>query len=304
MTYIFCELGQNSMRMETPKVNEEKQEAAAAPQAQQTVRAEKVKKTVLIIGASSGIGYETALKLIGRNYNVVNISRTPCPLERVKNYAADVTVGTTLEKAIRSVAEKTDRLCALVYCAGFSMAAPLEYADPKDYRYLFEVNYFGALRAMQAVVPYMKKRGGKIVLISSMAGLFPVAFDGFYSSSKAALDMLAKSADIELSPFNIRVTSVQPGGTSTSFTFKRKIYSEEDNKDYSSRVNKATAALANMEQGGLNAGEVAKLVADVIAMKKPPCEIQCGKKNKFYAFAGRILPENFSLYLNKKMYKQ
>ena len=292
------------MRMETPKVNEEKQEAAAAPQAQQTVRAEKVKKTVLIIGASSGIGYETALKLIGRNYNVVNISRTPCPLERVKNYAADVTVGTTLEKAIKSVAEKTDRLCALVYCAGFSMAAPLEYADPKDYRYLFEVNYFGALRAMQAVVPYMKKRGGKIVLISSMAGLFPVAFDGFYSSSKAALDMLAKSADIELSPFNIRVTSVQPGGTSTSFTFKRKIYSEEDNKDYSSRVNKATAALANMEQGGLNAGEVAKLVADVIAMKKPPCEIQCGKKNKFYAFAGRILPENFSLYLNKKMYKQ
>lgn len=292
------------MRMETPKVNEEKQEAAAAPQAQQTVRAEKVKKTVLIIGASSGIGYETALKLIGRNYNVVNISRTPCPLERVKNYAADVTVGTTLEKAIRSVAEKTDRLCALVYCAGFSMAAPLEYADPKDYRYLFEVNYFGALRAMQAVVPYMKKRGGKIVLISSMAGLFPVAFDGFYSSSKAALDMLAKSADIELSPFNIRVTSVQPGGTSTSFTFKRKIYSEEDNKDYSSRVNKATAALANMEQGGLNAGEVAKLVADVIAMKKPPCEIQCGKKNKFYAFAGRILPENFSLYLNKKMYRQ
>lgn len=304
MTYIFCGLGQNSMRMETPKVNEEKQEAAAAPQAQQTVRAEKVKKTVLIIGASSGIGYETALKLIGRNYNVVNISRTPCPLERVKNYAADVTVGTTLEKAIRSVAEKTDRLCALVYCAGFSMAAPLEYADPKDYRYLFEVNYFGALRAMQAVVPYMKKRGGKIVLISSMAGLFPVAFDGFYSSSKAALDMLAKSADIELSPFNIRVTSVQPGGTSTSFTFKRKIYSEEDNKDYSSRVNKATAALANMEQGGLNAGEVAKLVADVIAMKKPPCEIQCGKKNKFYAFAGRVLPENLLLYLNKKMYRQ
>ena len=257
------------------------------------------KKTVLIIGASSGIGYETALKLIGRNYNVVNISRTPCPLERVKNYAADVTVGTTLEKAIKSVAEKTDRLCALVYCAGFSMAAPLEYADPKDYRYLFEVNYFGALRAMQAVVPYMKKRGGKIVLISSMAGLFPVAFDGFYSSSKAALDMLAKSADIELSPFNIRVTSVQPGGTSTSFTFKRKIYSEEDNKDYSSRVNKATAALANMEQGGLNAGEVAKLVADVIAMKKPPCEIQCGKKNKFYSFVGRVLHENLSLYLNK-----
>ena len=116
--------------------------------------------------------------------------------------------------------------------------------------------------------------------------------------------MLAKSADIELAPFNIRVTSVQPGGTSTSFTFKRKVYPDEDNKEYSSRVNKATAALANMEQGGLNAGEVARIVADILAMKKPPHEIQCGKSNKFYAFAGRVLPENFSLYLNRKMYKQ
>ena len=297
--------------METP-VNQEKRQTAAqteeggnnAARVQEVVRAEKVKKTVLIVGASSGIGYETALRLIGRNYNVVNISRTPCPLERVKNYAADVTVGSTLEKAIRTIGEKAEAIHALVYCAGFSMAAPIEYADPKDYRYLFEVNFFGAMRAIRSVLPFMKKRGGRIVLISSMAGLFPVAFDGFYSASKAALDMLAKSADIELAPFNIRVTSVQPGGTSTSFTFKRKVYPDEDNKEYSSRVNKATAALANMEQGGLNAGEVARIVADILAMKKPPHEIQCGKRNKFYAFAGRVLPENFSLYLNRKMYKQ
>ncbi len=289
--------------METVDLKEEEKNKEPAGETE-TVRAEKVKKTVLIVGGSSGIGYELALKLIGRNYNVVNISRTPCPLERVKNYAADVTVGDTLEKAIHAVAEKLPNMYALVYCAGFSMAAPLEYADAKDYRYLFEVNYFGALRAMQSAVPHMKKRGGKIVLISSMAGLFPVAFDGFYSSSKAALDMLAKSADIELSPFNIRVTSVQPGGTSTSFTFKRKIYPEEDNREYSARVNRATAALANMEQGGLNAGEVAKTVADILAMKKPPHEVQCGGKNKFFALAGRVLPENFSLYLNKKMYKQ
>lgn len=303
------------VRMETPEVNKEKQ-AQASPAAKSntdtrdenavlnTVRAEKVKKTVLIIGASSGIGYETALKLIGRNYNVYNISRTPCPLERVKNYAADITVGSTLEKAIKAVAEKTDGLYGLVYCAGFSMAAPLEYADAKDYRYLFEVNYFGAVRAIQTAAPHMKRRGGRIVLISSMGGLFPVAFDAFYSSSKAALDMLAKSADIELAPFNIFITSVQPGGTSTGFTFKRKVYADEDNGEYSSRVKRATAALANMEQSGLNAGEVAKLVADILAMKKPPHEVRCGNRNKFYAMAGRMLPENFSLYLNKKAYKQ
>lgn len=290
--------------METPVISQKDHENIAERTEEKRTEAEKLKKTVVIVGASSGIGYETALKLIGRNYNAVNISRTPCPLARVKNYAADVTVGASLEKAIRAAAEKEPNFSALVYCAGFSMAAPIEYADPKDYRYLFEVNYFGALRAIQACIPYFKKRGGRIVLISSMAGLFPVAFDSFYSSSKAALDMLAKSADIELAPLNIRITSVQPGGTSTSFTFKRKVYSEEENKDYSSRLNKATAALANMEQGGLNAGEVAKTVADILAMKKPPLEVACGKRNKVFAYAGRILPENFSLFLNKKMYKQ
>ncbi|HIY78442.1 MAG TPA: SDR family NAD(P)-dependent oxidoreductase [Candidatus Borkfalkia excrementavium] len=291
--------------METPKVNEAKQtELKKQPETPEKAAPEKNKKTVIIIGASSGIGYESALKLIGRNYHVVNISRTPCPLERVKNYAADITVGSTLEKALHAVAEKTQYFYALVYCAGFSMAAPIEYVNQKDYRYLFEVNFFGALRAIQSAVPFMKKKGGRIVLVSSMGGLLPVAFDSFYSSSKAALDMLAKSAAIELEPYNIRLTSVQPGGTSTSFTFKRKVYGDEDNGEYASRLNKATAALANIEQGGMSAGEVARTIADVLDMKKPPAQVQCGGKNKFYAVAQRLLPGNMSLYLNKKKYRQ
>ena len=290
--------------METPRINEDKQAVLPVQGEDATVRAEKVRKTVIIVGGSSGIGYETALKLIGRNYNVVNISRTPCPLERVKNYAADITVGATLEKAIQTVAEKAANLYALVYCAGFSMAAPLEYAESKDYRYLFEVNYFGALRAIKTIVPFLKKKGGRIILVSSMASVFPIAFDCFYSSSKAALDMLAKGADLELAPFNIRVTSVQPGGTSTSFTFKRKVYGEEENREYSHRLHKATAALANMEQGGLNAGEVASCIANILAMKRPPYSLQCGKRNKLYSVAHRLLPENVSLFLNKKAYNQ
>lgn len=291
--------------MENRKVNESKiSELNSAGEKKECLKPEKNKHSVIIIGASSGIGYESALKLIGRNYEVFNVSRTPCPLERVKNYAADITVGSTLEKALRIIAEKTPNINAMIYCAGVSMAAPIEYVDSKDYRYLFEVNYFGALRAIQAIVPYMKKRGGRIILISSMAGLFPVAFDSFYSSSKAALDMLAESAAIELEPYNIRLTSLQPGGTSTSFTFKRKVYNEEENGEYATRLHRATAALAEMEQEGMSAGEVAKTVIDVLEAKKPPTHVQCGKKNKIFAAAGRVFPQNFSLYLNKKKYGQ
>ncbi len=273
------------------------------PVPEERVEASACRKSVLMVGASSGIGYEIALKLIGRNYSVSNISRTPCPLGRVENYAADIASEGLLERMVHAASEGKE-LYALIYCAGCSMAAPIEYAQPRDYRYLFEVNYFGAVRAIQAALPHMKKRGGRIVLISSMAGLFPAAFEGFYSCSKAALDMLAKSADIELSPFGIQVTSVQPGGTSTGFTFKRKVYPREESKEYAARVGRAASALADMEQGGMHAGEVARCVADLLASKKQPHELRCGSKNKFFAAAGKVLPEQFALYLNKKAYRQ
>lgn len=260
-------------------------------------------RTVIIVGASSGIGFETALRLLGRGYCVSNISRTPCSLEHVKNYTADVSEGHALERAISQIAEESE-VCGLIYCAGFSMAAPIEYAEEKDYRYLFDVNYFGALRAIKSVAPHLKKKGGRIVLVSSLGGTFPIAFDSFYSSSKAAVDMLVKGAALELEPFNIRVSSVQPGGTSTGFTFKRKVYGEEEAHDYSAKVKRAAAALADMEQSGMSAGEVAKQVADVFCDKKPPLLIQCGGWNKLFVAAGRFLPARASLYINRKMYKQ
>lgn len=284
------------METEKNKNTAEKKEAV--------LRADGAKKTVIIVGASSGIGYETALRLIGRGFTVVNISRMPCSMQRVKNYAADVTVGDTLEKAVAEAVKAAGGLYALVYSAGFSMAAPIEYADEKDYRYLFDVNYFGALRALKCAVPHLKKRGGRIVFVSSMGGTFPVAFDSFYSSSKAAVDMLAKAAAIELEPYHIHVCSVQPGGTSTGFTFKRKIYADEENREYAAKLKRATAALANMEQGGLSAGEVAKQVVEVLCEKHPPLSVRCGGMSKFYAAAKRVLPDRATQFINKKAYKQ
>lgn len=286
--------------------NSEKNQKVVQParSAAEKAHAERAKKTVIVVGASSGIGYETALRLVGRGYCVVNISRTPCSLERVKNYAADVTAGDTLEKAVKSIAAESENIGGLIYCAGFSMAAPIEYADEKDYRYLFEVNYFGAVRAIRAVAPYLKKRGGNIILVSSMGSTFPVAFDSFYSCSKAAVDMLVKGASLELEPYNIRVCSVQPGGTSTGFTFKRKVYADEDNHEYAAKVKRATAALANMEQSGMSAGEVANTVADAFCEKNPPLLLQCGGWNKFYAVANRVLPGKATQFINKKRYKQ
>ena len=107
------------------ETSEKTKKSASEQDSAEKQRAERARKTVIVVGASSGIGYETALRLVGRGYSVVNISRTPCGLERVKNYAADVTVGDTLGKADWRSFEKLARLSGLEKPVGTGAAIGL-----------------------------------------------------------------------------------------------------------------------------------------------------------------------------------
>lgn len=261
------------------------------------------KRCAIIVGGSSGIGCETCTRLVNRGWTVYNISRTPCKSAKVHNVIADVAAGSAVEDAINKIARENG-VYALVYSAGFSMAAPIEYAKEADYKYLFEVNFFGALRSMQTVIPYMKGTGGRIVLVGSLGGDIPIIFDSFYSASKAALEMLCRSAYSELKKQRIHVTALLPGGTSTGFTFKRKVYSDEENKSYSSDVNKAVAALAHMEQSGMSPVEVAEIIYGVLVSDKPPVIRSCGFKNTAFRYVSRVMPEKWTLKLNDRVYDQ
>ncbi|MCD8040276.1 MAG: SDR family NAD(P)-dependent oxidoreductase [Clostridia bacterium] len=260
-------------------------------------------RTAIIIGASSGIGCETASRLTSGGWKVFNISRTPCENKLVNNICADVTCGQDAYIGIKLTAEKYG-VDLLVYCAGCSMAAPIEHVQESDYKYLFEVNFFGALKAVQAAVPYMKQKGGHIILVGSLGGDIPIIFDSFYSASKAALEMFARSAHSELKPYNIKVTAVLPGGTATGFTFKRKVYSEEKNGAYAGDVNRAVDALAHMEQGGMSAADVAVEIYKTALMDSPPVIKTCGAKNSAYRMLSRVMPEKFTLYMAERMYRQ
>jgi short-subunit dehydrogenase len=261
------------------------------------------KFNAIVVGGSSGIGYETALRLANRGWNVCNISRTPCKSAKVKNVICDVVAGNTLYDAVTNECEKQG-VDALIYSAGFSMAAPIECAKESDIRYLFDVNYFGALRAMQAVIPYMKEKGGKIVLVGSLGGEVPIVFDSFYSSSKAALEMLAREAYIELMPYNIKVTALLPGGTKTNFTFKRKVYSSDDVKSYSSNLSNAVSVLADMEQGGMLPSAVAEDIYNVLTAKNPPVVKTSGGLNSTYRIMSHIMPEKVTLFFDGRSFKQ
>lgn len=269
----------------------------------QEAKSKQTRPSAVVIGGSSGIGYETCVRLVNRGWTVTNISRTVCNNAKVNNICADVAAGSDAYDALSSAAERHG-LTALIYCAGCSMAAPIEYAKESDYKYLFEVNFFGALKAVQAAVPHMKKRGGKIVLVGSLGGDVPIPYDSFYSCSKAALEMLAREANAELNDYGITVTAVLPGGTATNFTYKRKIYTADENKGYAKSVNRAVAALANMEQSGMKPSRVAEDIYKILITDKPPIIRTCGAKNNAVRFASRVMPEKLTLYFDERMFNQ
>lgn len=260
-------------------------------------------RVILIIGASSGIGLATAQKLCDQGHVVYCGARSDCPDERVTSLHMDVTDSKTVAVGVEQILKEVGKIEQLVYCAGCSMAAPVEFADEGDYRYLFEVNFFGALTAVRAVLPYMRNDGyGKIVLIGSMGGVLPIAYDGFYSASKAALMMLGKELNMEVNPFGIRVTTVLPGGTATRFTFKRKIYAQDDVGVYGADFDKSVGSLAGMEQGGMEAEDVADTVLDALSADAPPSIIAAGWKNKTFYWTQKLLPDKLTQYIVGSQY--
>ncbi len=262
------------------------------------------RRTAVIVGGSSGIGKETALKLSARGYRTFNVSRTSLKGERVRTVTADAAQEGELSKAIHGIGEECGGIDLLVYSAGFSMAAPLEFAKSGDYRYLFEVNYFGAIEALRAAMPYLKKRGGRVVFVGSLGGDMPVPYDSFYSSSKAALCMLAREANVELRERGVRVSALLPGGTATDFTYSRRIYGEDESLNYAQSVKKASAALANIEQGGMNPSLVAEAIIKLAEKKNPPPVAVGGGMNGLTRYLYKLLPERITDWYVRKKFNQ
>jgi short-subunit dehydrogenase len=265
---------------------------------------ESSSKTVFIIGASDGIGAQTAALFLEKGYSVYNGSRTPSTVQGVKNLTVDAANPHTVDAAVDEILRAENKINVFVYSAGFSLSAPFENTEEEDYRYLFDVNFFGFVRAARALIPSMRENGGgKILAISSMGGIFPIAFDGFYSASKAALNMLIRSLSLEVAPYNIKVSAILPGGTATNFTRKRKVYPPEMTGVYEHKMMKANSSLAAAEQNGMPAHKVAESVAAAAESENPPLTNAVGPMNKVLSAADKILPENVANMLIKKKYR-
>jgi NAD(P)-dependent dehydrogenase (short-subunit alcohol dehydrogenase family) len=144
-------------------------------------------KVVLITGVSSGIGRETAQLLAERGARVFGTVRDlgrADPIAKVELVPMDVTDDKSVKDGAESVLENAGRIDILINNAGYSIAGGLEETSIEEARQLFETNFFGALRVIQAVLPSMRRHGyGRIVNISSMLGVLPGPFRGMYVAS-------------------------------------------------------------------------------------------------------------------------
>ncbi len=258
-------------------------------------------RKVFIIGASSGIGYATAKKFVESGDFVINMSRTPCGLVGVTNILCDVT-SEHYDSKLNEVVNSLDKLDIFVYSAGFSMASPLEHVKESDYRYLFEVNYFGFVKAMQVLIPMLRASGGVACVVSSTAGMLPIAYDSYYCSSKAAVNMLINSLSLELMSRGVKVISIMPGGTKTKFTYKRKVYDNKDIGDYSLQQSRAVKNLAKIEQTGESPQAVASTIYKECAKPRVAHTFASGLSNKFFVLCSKIFPQSVLHFISSKIY--
>jgi NAD(P)-dependent dehydrogenase (short-subunit alcohol dehydrogenase family) len=180
---------------------------------------------ILVTGCSSGIGRATALAAAARGHRVFATARNRndlADLERTGNLetmALDVTDGLAVRAAANAALSRAGRLDALVNNAGYGQYGAAEEVTLDEWRAQFEVNLFGAIAAIQAVLPGMRRqRSGTIVNVSSVSGRVAIPFAAPYSASKHALEAVSDALRVELAAFGIRVVLVEPGPIETRFT--------------------------------------------------------------------------------------
>jgi NAD(P)-dependent dehydrogenase (short-subunit alcohol dehydrogenase family) len=180
-------------------------------------------KSVLITGATDGLGKALAVLLAERGYRVYAAGRSPQKLAeldavaRQKNFplesiALDVCSDDSVQQAVNHVLAKAAAIDVLVNNAGVNYTAAVEDLSMDDWRAQFETNFFGVLRVTRAILPHMReRRSGRILMMSSLSGLVTPPTQGAYSSSKHALEGLSNALRMELYPFGIDVVLIEPG---------------------------------------------------------------------------------------------
>ncbi|MBI1317586.1 MAG: SDR family NAD(P)-dependent oxidoreductase [Candidatus Hydrogenedens sp.] len=276
-------------------------------------------KYALVTGASTGIGYGCAVALAEQGYHTYAGVRSDADGERVRQESGgrlhpiilDVTKPEQIAAAVARLTEETGGagLHALVNNAGIAIAGPLEFIPAEDFARQMNINVNGLVAVTQACLPLLRQASGRLCLISSTNGFFAAPFMAPYAASKFAVEAVGDALRIELAPWNIGVSIVQPGAIQTPIWEKSKA----DNEAMLARMSKKAHTLyagpiealrreaANAERRAVPVKHVTDCVVHAITSDAPKTRYRCGAGAGIQYFIARWIPDKLRDRLIRKV---
>ncbi|MCT4591279.1 MAG: oxidoreductase [Carboxylicivirga sp.] len=258
-------------------------------------------KTILITGASSGIGKETARLFLQKGYVVYGAARR---LEKMKDIKAlgvrllkmDVTDDASIVAGIDQIISTEGQIDVLVNNAGYGSYGALEDVPLNEARYQFEVNLFGLARLCQLVIPHMRQqKAGRIINISSIGGEAGEPHGSWYHAAKFAVEGLSDSIRMELKQFGIKVVVIQPGAIKTEWNTiaRENLLKVSGHTVYGELVRQHTHFLKSADEGSMASEPIviAKAIAKAAETNNPRTRYAVGGGAKIAKIMRRILSD-------------
>src|SRR3984885_4663105 len=244
-------------------------------------------KIILITGVSSGFGRAFSEAALREGYTVIGTVRNEearkefetIEPKRAKSLILDVTDFAAIDASISKIEQEVGPVDVLVNNAGYGHEGILEESSLSDMRHQFEVNVFGAVALMKAVLPTMRKRRtGHIINITSMGGYITMPGIAYYCGSKFALEGISETLAKEVKGFGIHVTAVAPGQFRTDWAGRSMIRTERTISEYDKLMNPIRKA--RQEKSGIQPGDPAKaaqVLLKIVEQENPPTHLLLGK---------------------------
>ena len=275
-----------------------------------------MEKIAVVTGASSGIGFETALALAKEGYYTYATMRNTAKSDKIKEICQkddlkisvlelDVDDENSIKTAIKKILDEKQRIDVLVNNAGWGLWGCVEDVSVDEFKTQFETNFFSVIRLIQEVGPTMRKQGsGKIINISSVAGRIGFPASPAYISSKFALEGLSESLRLEMAPFGVDVIIIEPGVIKTNFLNPVRLAKKsESDTAYRDITTKVVSGVKMMAEMGTPPKEVADTIVKSINDDKSLPRYIVGNDASMFLEAKKSKTDiEFENYLKKELY--
>ncbi len=259
------------------------------------------KKVLAISGGSSGIGLATAQYFLKHGFIVYDLSRSGGADAEILHLKCDVSDEEQIKSAIAQILRTEGQLDICVANAGYGISGSLEGTEDKDSLRQMDINLHGALRLAKAALPALRESKGRLIAVSSVAGIVAIPYQSWYSASKAALLSAVLALDNEVKGSGVRALAVLPGDTATAFTDNR-MHNSSDPDIYKEKVKDSVGKMEKDERKGKSPLTVAKAIYRLAVKKNPPPQLVVGFSYKLLVLLYKLLPLRIVNWVVGKLY--